>query len=174
MMFGFGRQGAGKGDSVVTEARIDRKEAELYLHYLESQTDLYDRLVSFDDEFFDGSGREVWSRIGLPGSLTGAAATAYTTESELSTIREQSRWLALHNEFAINGHENRVSYVVGQGHVYRVEAKVGQGPSENITNAVRDWLDRCSGYRASSRTRAYGANWLPSKPNTSDFCKRTR
>jgi capsid protein len=43
--------------------------------------------------------------------------------------------LALENEFAINGHENRISYIIGPGHTYRavpnksVSATAGRAPS---------------------------------------------
>ncbi len=40
-------------------------------------------------------------------------------DAQLAEIRRQCRTLALENEFAINGHENRVSYIVGAGHTYR-------------------------------------------------------
>ena len=36
-----------------------------------------------------------------------------TTEMQLREIRNQCRLLAMTNEFAINGHENRVSFIVG-------------------------------------------------------------
>ncbi len=45
---------------------------------------------------------------------------------QLREIRNQCRMLALGNEFAINGHENRISFVVGTGHTYFAAAKKGQ------------------------------------------------
>ncbi len=41
----------------------------------------------------------------------------------LETIRTECRALALTNEFAINGHENRISYIVGAGHMYHATLK---------------------------------------------------
>ena len=50
----------------------------------------------------------------------------FRNEQELAAIREQCRTLAVANEFAINGHENRISYIVGSGHVYRAVAARGR------------------------------------------------
>ncbi len=36
-------------------------------------------------------------------------------EAQLAALRGECRQLALDNEFAINGHENRISYLVGSG-----------------------------------------------------------
>ncbi len=49
-----------------------------------------------------------------------------STRPQLAEIRDQCRALAVSNEFAINGHENRISYIVGSGHSYRVLAKPGR------------------------------------------------
>src|SRR5690606_33249010 len=43
-------------------------------------------------------------------------APPLTTDSELAAARAACRHLATTNEFAINGHENRISYLVGSGH----------------------------------------------------------
>ncbi len=45
------------------------------------------------------------------------------SEQELAAVRAECRALALQNEFAVNGHENRVSYIVGPGHGYTIAAK---------------------------------------------------
>jgi len=107
---------------------------------MESSLEVWDKFVSFDhDELTDDAGREVWSRIGL--AAPGSVAAAYTSEAGLDSVRGYCRWLATHNEFALNGHENRISYIVGKGHQYRVEAKPGEEPSEDLIDVVRQWLD---------------------------------
>lgn len=80
----------------------------------EALASLWDRLVDRDD---DPDGTH-WQALD-PGSDRGSAALAYRSEEELRAIRGQCRQLALGNEFAINGHENRISYIVGTGHNYR-------------------------------------------------------
>ena len=51
----------------------------------------------------------------------------FADEQQLAQIRDQCRGLAVSNEFAINGHENRISYIVGSGHAYRAATKQGPG-----------------------------------------------
>ena len=50
--------------------------------------------------------------------------------SALTRIRGECRWLADTNEFAVNGHENRISYIVGSGHVYEAAWKKGMEPGK--------------------------------------------
>ena len=54
-----------------------------------------------------------WTSIG--GESHSSLQTTFD-EAALRDIRQQCRALALTNEFAINGHENRISYLVGSGH----------------------------------------------------------
>ncbi|MDD3468819.1 MAG: phage portal protein [Thermoguttaceae bacterium] len=44
----------------------------------------------------------------------------WQTEGELDEVRLACRELAMTNEFAINGHENRISYIVGSGYSCKV------------------------------------------------------
>src|SRR5262249_42757161 len=65
-----------------------------------------------------------------------SSPTHLLTDSQLADIRQQCRALALQNEFAINGHENRISYIVGPGHTYRAAALPllrGEGRGEGAT-----------------------------------------
>ncbi len=64
-----------------------------------------------------------WRGDAAPGVASGIP---FTDEQQLAEIRGQCRALAAGNEFAINGHENRISYIVGSGHVYRAVARKGQ------------------------------------------------
>jgi len=49
----------------------------------------------------------------------------FTDEQQLAEIRAPMPLPAAGNEFAINGHENRISYIVGSGHVYKRRCKKG-------------------------------------------------
>ncbi len=62
-----------------------------------------------------------WEPLEVPGH----AAAGFATLEQLTQARGQCRLLALTNEFAINGHENRISYIVGTGFRYRVVARGG-------------------------------------------------
>jgi capsid protein len=61
----------------------------------------------------------------------------YRSESDLAAIREESRWLASCHPFAISGGENRISYVVGSGHTYKVRARPGANVDEATLDAIR-------------------------------------
>lgn len=95
---------------------------------LEAFDDYWDRLVDPADALYDADGTR-WTVLAGAGPAVSAAALPFSTEAELRAVRNQCRALAAHNEFAINGHENRISYLVGPGHTYRVMPKPGHaGP----------------------------------------------
>ena len=61
----------------------------------------------------------MWARGGGPcrhHRRVDCASGGVRNERELADARAQCRRLAVTNEFAINGHENRISYIVGAGH----------------------------------------------------------
>ena len=62
-------------------------------------------------------------------------------ETRLNAIREECRLLAVENEFALNGLENRISYIVGNGHHYRATARRGFSPPEVLLNESQQVLD---------------------------------
>jgi hypothetical protein len=80
------------------------------------------------EDLFDPSTRERWLRIGV-GNKEELEGLPETWE-ELQKVRKICRELAVSNEFAINGHENRISYIVGSGHSYDVNWKPGEEPEE--------------------------------------------
>lgn len=88
----------------------------------EAYQGLWDNIVDPRDALDDDDGR--WRLLGDVSDRAGGPAP-FTTEAELRQIRAECRELAVNNEFAINGHENRISYVVGAGHTYRVVARQG-------------------------------------------------
>jgi capsid protein len=50
--------------------------------------------------------------------------------------------LALTNEYAINGHENRISYVVGAGHSYLATPRKHSAGTDQLAAAVQDQIER--------------------------------
>jgi capsid protein len=86
----------------------------------ESFDELWNNFVDPDESLYGVDGTR-WNALGsgLPG---GRACLPVVDETQLSALRDECRALALSNEFAINGHENRISYIVGSGHHYRVTA----------------------------------------------------
>jgi capsid protein len=115
--------------------RLNRLERRL----LEAFDGLWDDFVDPGDALVDDDGTR-WSLLG-GGLARGASAAAFTTEVQLGEIRNQCRALAVGNEFAINGHENRISYIVGSGHSYRVTASPGRAAPDELVRAVQTVLD---------------------------------
>jgi hypothetical protein len=109
---------------------------------LESQVEVWQKYVDFDDELYDAQGNRAWLEIGSDLTDSRSAAIVYKTESDLAKLRNQSRHLANENEFAINAIENRVSYIVGEGHSYKVVPRGGAEPSVDLIDQVKDVIDR--------------------------------
>ena len=77
----------------------------------------------------------LWQTPGVDGN----ASSGVLTESIHKVIRGECRVLALTNEFAINAHENRINYVIGQGHRYHVVSK--QPENEELVGRVQNLLE---------------------------------
>lgn len=100
----------------------------------ESYQDMVDSYVDPADAYRDDDGGEDW--IGIGDGLN--QNRLVLTEQQLTLARKQCYLLAATNEFAINGHENRISYIVGTGHKYSATAKEGfEVPEETLSMAQR-------------------------------------
>lgn len=106
----------------MTNDRSTDSQPSLEQRLLEAADELWDNYVDARDAYLDGDGA-AWLPVS-PDHEQGATSVPYLNEHQLSEIRSQCRTLALSNEFAINGHENRVNYIVGHGHAYRVMPSV--------------------------------------------------
>ena len=74
------------------------------------------------------------------GATSAAAGHALSSELELARVRDACRQLAITNEYAIGGHELRISYLVGAGHRYTA---VPRTPLEQpLADEVQQVLDR--------------------------------
>ncbi len=100
---------------------------------------LYDNLVDPRDALWDESGW--WQVVGNDLQRGGAAAVPFSTEAEHRQIRHECRGLAVTNEFAINGHENRINYVIGAGHNYRATRRAGVTAPDELLVAVQAVID---------------------------------
>jgi capsid protein len=116
--------------------RINHLERRL----LEAFDELWNSFVDPADAYYDTDGSR-WNTVGQVSNLSRGLPNAFADESQLAEIRAQCRALAVENEFAINGHENRISYIVGSGHSYRAAAKKGSSPSEAVISAVQAVID---------------------------------
>jgi capsid protein len=100
---------------------------------------LWDRCVDPRDDWLDDVGTR-WLPLAADGPGASLAAGP-SSEAQLRDIRNQCRVLALENEFAINGHENRISYIVGCGHTYRATLRKGHRAPPEWAAAVQAVLD---------------------------------
>ena len=112
-------------------SRLEGKLLESFLgedHYVDPREPFYD------------DGLAAWYGVGAAQGKDGQ--TAYFTEQTLAEIREQSRALARTNEFAINAIENRVNYVVGNGHKYHAIAKSEEwNPlADQVQNVLQNFI----------------------------------
>lgn len=113
----------------------DRLESRL----LEAFDDLWDNAVDPAESLYDVDGSR-WTPLGDAAPIA-AAGMAFSTDQQLREIRTQCRALAVSNEFAINGHENRISYIVGTGHSYRATSRRGGLASAELIRETQTVLD---------------------------------
>ncbi len=99
-----------------------------------------DALQSYVDprEAYEHQG-QAWEPLAAGAPLR--KGQGFATLAELTAARNECRALALHNEFAINGHENRISYLVGTGHRYQVVARCGSSVGPEPLRAAQRVLD---------------------------------
>ncbi len=98
-------------------------------------------LVDPDEAYVDPEGQR-WLPLEAPSPPGSQRGMPFTTEAQLAAIRLECRALAVENEFAINGHENRVSYIVGTGHGYRITPKPGRQLPETLQWHLQEILIR--------------------------------
>lgn len=108
---------------------------------LEAFDQLWDSFIDPADAYYDTDGSR-WKSVRQISNLSrGGVPAPFASEEELAEIRRECRALAAENEFAINGHENRISYIVGSGHSYRAVAKKSLTPDEKLLSAVQTVID---------------------------------
>jgi capsid protein len=112
--------------------------AALERRMLEAFDAMWDSFVDPLDALFDADGTR-WSLVHDGVANSGGPAFS---EAHLSEIRAQCRALAVSNEFAINGHENRISYIVGTGHAYHAVARPEHDAPEELLRDVQAVLDQ--------------------------------
>jgi len=87
---------------------------------------------------------DVWDALGV--SHDGGVSALLDTEQKLADARKQARYLATVNEFAINGHENRVNYVIGTGYSYTAAAmkdgEVDEKRLAEVQTVIDEFIER--------------------------------
>ncbi|TWT96767.1 Phage portal protein, lambda family [Botrimarina colliarenosi] len=115
------------------EGRLERLEKRL----LEAFEGLWGDYVDPRDAF-SGEDGDWWAPVGF---ARGAGAGGPFTLPQLTDLRQECRQLALTNEFAINGHENRISYIVGSGHLYHATIRKGIEAPIALAQQVQEIVD---------------------------------
>ena len=106
----------------------------------EAWQSLWDNFVDPHESFWDDGAD--WIALGTgSGGAPSTSMLPYVNELQLADIRQQCRALAVSNEFAINGHENRISYLVGPGHTYRAAVKKGHAAPRELEQQAQAVLD---------------------------------
>jgi hypothetical protein len=121
-------------NSTAASKRIENRLLEMF-------DAMWDDFVDPREAYADVDG-EWWLPVGAAGGSATGASCGPINEQQLRELRGQCRRLAMANEFAINGHENRVSYVVGSGHSYRATIAKGSTGSLDVALQVQKLLDR--------------------------------
>lgn len=127
----------------MSDQSLEQLQAQMavgYARLTESLSALIDNYVDPREAYLGPNG-EMWHPVGSSAGPGNLHAEPYLTAVELDQIRNVCRWISYSNEFAINGHENRISYIVGWGHTYVVRGRSKEVP-DAIVARVQDWLDR--------------------------------
>jgi capsid protein len=107
---------------------------------LETFDALWDNFVDQREAYADGDGW--WTPVGAVGGAAANGGAVPVNEQQLRELRAQCRRLATANEFAINGHENRISYIVGAGHSYRATICKGMEATPQLALEAQKVLEQ--------------------------------
>jgi hypothetical protein len=130
------------GDMIMTTtATMNGARQPLEDRLLEAFDALWDNFVDPRDAYAD-SIDGWWLPVGAAAGGSRRAGEGAFNEQMLAELRNQCRRLAATNEFAINGHENRISYIVGSGHSYRAAVCKGMDAPNDTALAVQRLIER--------------------------------
>lgn len=101
---------------------------------------LWDLFVDPREAYLDDTG-QMWNTLSVGGHPSPRESVPFANEADLAEVRRQVRHLVSTNEFAINGIENRVSYLVGTGHVYRACVRKGVDAPAALEADVQEVID---------------------------------
>lgn len=107
----------------------------------EAFDELWSGFVDPLEPYLDDAGGTAWLGLVGSGATSGRQRLGFGTEHELAGVRAECRALAVSNEFAVNGHENRISYIVGSGHAYRAIAKKHRSAPPHLLEEAQHVID---------------------------------
>jgi hypothetical protein len=112
----------------------DIAEAQSRRRLLEAATSWNDHAIDPSDAYRDADGT-LWEPVHTTGNATDNSLP-FRNLQELHWIRQRCRRLTLENEFALSGHENRVSYLIGAGHRYTCLSRDGQPLGDSLRKRI--------------------------------------
>ena len=121
------QQPSARNHSAISE-QLERRLSEAW-------QSLWDNFVDPRESLWDDGGRLDAARRRVHAGTSSTGTAPFVNETQLRDIREQCRLLAVANEFAINGHENRISYLVGRGTPTERRCKKGRNASPELAAA---------------------------------------
>jgi hypothetical protein len=119
--------------------QIEEQQLALQQRALSEAISLTTSFIDPSDALRDPETGQLWDALGA--GREGGVQQTIDSEERLREVRAKARNMALVNEFAINGHENRVSYVVGTGHSYTVTAKPAEELGEKAIEDAQAVID---------------------------------
>jgi hypothetical protein len=126
--------------NAASNGALNGQHQSLESRLLEAFDSLWDDFVDPRDAYFDPDGGW-WPAVASAGRRAARPGEGLFDEQKLRELRDQCRRLAATNEFAINGHENRISYIVGAGHSYRAAVCKGMDAPDDVPMQVQKLLD---------------------------------
>jgi capsid protein len=121
---------------ILSGAFVDRLEQQVS----EACDSLWDALVDPREAYVDDDGLW-WTSLAPTSPDLARSGLPFLNEDQLAAVRVECRRLVATNEFAINGIENRISYLVGPGHSYHAAAKKGLDPPQALLDDVQAVLN---------------------------------
>ncbi len=140
---GFMRGAA--SEPVLIDPAYQEVMAKLHKRHVKAQTSLLEAFQDISDTFVDpneaclGPDGDLWAK--LDTNISGHVLGVSTAEG-VKAMRTAGRHLAMTNEFAIGGHENRINYIIGSGHDYEVIAKPDEKVPKEALKKAQAAIDR--------------------------------
>jgi hypothetical protein len=157
-------------EKIMNTFESDRWESRL----TEAFDTLWDLFVDPREAYLDDGG-VMWNSLAMHASSSPKSSVPFATEEELAEIRRQVRHLVNTNEFAINGIENRVSYLVGTGHVYRACVRKGIDAPAELEAEVQAVIDEfLLVNRWQSRSKKSCGGWIATAKSSCGYSPTPR
>lgn len=110
----------------------------------ESTVDPFSNYVDPRDAYRDADGE--WMPMGGAGKSNASQSpmdwNGFANEQDLTFAREACRRMFTYSEHVVNGHRNRVNYIINTGHTYTAAPKKGEkGDHAKAVKDTQKWLD---------------------------------